>query len=83
VDGERFREGSPGLYDDRSRVKAGLWNRIALPLIEQAEAGSLPAAIKLMCLDCSGWERNDVRDCVIDWCPLYPHRPYQEVKGGA
>jgi hypothetical protein len=55
--------------------------RTALPLIAKAESGSLPAAIKLMCLDCTAWQRKEVRDCVIDWCPLYPHRPYQAIRG--
>jgi hypothetical protein len=51
--------------------------RMALSIISQAEKGSLPAAIKLMCLDCCCWERKEIRDCVIVGCPLYPHRPYQ------
>lgn len=55
--------------------------RMALPLIDQAEQGSFPAAIKLMCLDCTCWQRKEIRDCVIVRCPLYPHRPYQRVKG--
>jgi hypothetical protein len=50
---------------------------MALPMIDKAEAGSVPAAIKLACLDCSGWQRQEVRDCVIVGCPLYPHRPFQ------
>jgi hypothetical protein len=55
--------------------------KMALPIIDQEEQGSLPAAIKLMCLDCSNFVRQEVRDCVISWCPLYPHRPYQRIKG--
>jgi hypothetical protein len=55
--------------------------RMALPIIQRAERGSLPDAIKLKCLDCAGWERKEVRDCVILACPLYPHRPYQQAKG--
>src|SRR5262245_2070646 len=55
--------------------------RMALPVINRAEKSSLPDAIKLKCLDCSGWERKGIRDCVIVVCPLYPHRPYQDAKG--
>ena len=55
--------------------------RMALPIIQREEKGSLPDAIKLKCLDCAGWERKEVRDCVIVACPLYPHRPYQQAKG--
>jgi hypothetical protein len=53
--------------------------RTALPVIAKAEQGSLPAAIKLMCLDCSVWDRKEVRDCPVTWCPLYPHRPYKRA----
>ncbi len=55
--------------------------KMALPIIAQAEAGSLPAAIKLACLDCSNFVKHEVRDCAIKWCPLYPHRPYQRLSG--
>jgi hypothetical protein len=55
--------------------------RMALPIIAQAEAGSMPAAVKLLCLDCSGWQRREVRDCAIVGCPMYPHRPYQRAEG--
>jgi hypothetical protein len=54
--------------------------RTALPLIAQAERGSLPAAIALKCLDCSGWSKAEVRACVIPACPLFPHRPYQRLQ---
>ncbi len=55
--------------------------RMALPIIRRAEKGSLPDAIKLKCLDCVAFERKEIRDCVIVSCPLYPHRPYQRIKG--
>jgi hypothetical protein len=54
--------------------------KLALPLIKRAERGSIPAAIGLMCLECSGWSRAEVRDCTIQACPLYPHRPYQRLQ---
>jgi hypothetical protein len=54
--------------------------RMALPIIDQAEKGRLPAAVKLMCLECANYVRQKVRDCVIESCPLYPHRPYQNLK---
>ena len=56
--------------------------RMALPIIDQCEKGSLPAFIKLMCLECSHWVRQEVRDCAIPWCPLYPVRPFQRMTSG-
>jgi hypothetical protein len=58
-----------------------LFPRMALPIIDQAEKGSLPAAIKLTCLYCTCWQKKEIRDCEIVRCPLYPHRPYQQMKG--
>ena len=38
---------------------------------------SLRAAVNAKCLDCSCWQRTEVRDCPVVNCPLYPYRPYQ------
>jgi hypothetical protein len=65
----------------RRKVASGEWEKMALPLIAKVEGGSLPAAIKLMCLECSVWVRQEVRDCVVTTCPLYPVRPFQRAKG--
>ena len=35
---------------------------------------SRTAAVRLYCLQCSGWVFNEVRDCIIPTCPLYPWR---------
>lgn len=31
-------------------------------------------AIRARCLDCSGGSQKEVRECPIDWCPLYEYR---------
>jgi hypothetical protein len=53
---------------------------IALPLIDRIEGGSMAAAVKLKCLECCCFVRQEVRDCVITDCALYPFRPYQRVR---
>ena len=37
---------------------------------------SMAAAIHSQCLECVGWEREEVRLCTAPACPLYPYRPY-------
>jgi len=37
------------------------------------------AAIKAFCLECVGWDRDDVIGCTAPACPLYQYRP---VGGG-
>ena len=48
-------------------------------LVEKVEKGSLTAAIKLMCIECMGFERKNVWDCRGYTCPMYLHRPYQKA----
>ena len=43
-----------------------LWKRVA--------KGSMKAAIRLKCLDCSCFERSEVTKCVVQHCPLWPFR---------
>lgn len=41
-------------------------------------------AIRAKCIDCSGGDKAEVRECVITECPLYPYRmgkrPKKEVE---
>lgn len=34
-------------------------------------------AIKVMCLECVGWERREVTACTSSACPLHRLRPFQ------
>ena len=71
------RRAKMAAYSETFATQRREFPAIALPLIDQAEGGSLTAAVKLMCLDCTCWQRAEIRDCTIARCPLYPHRPYQ------
>jgi len=35
------------------------------------------AAIRVKCLDCSGFEVAEVTNCTVTLCPLWAYRPYQ------
>lgn len=35
---------------------------------------TLERAIRAKCLDCCGGMRNEVRDCKLQYCPLWPYR---------
>lgn len=39
---------------------------------------SLKAAVKAHCLECMGWQREEVRACTSYPCSLWPYRDYQE-----
>lgn len=59
-------------------------------LVKRAAAGSLKAAIKLKCLDCSCGDTKDIKCCPVVSCSLWAFRPFQgrtvtnseEVKNG-
>ena len=38
---------------------------------------SRKARIKAKCVDCSCYQRVEVRKCTVKLCPLWPIRPYQ------
>lgn len=37
-------------------------------------------AIKAKCLDCSAWQREEVRACQVRACPLWSYRPFQTTR---
>ena len=37
---------------------------------------SRQAAMHAFCLECMGWQREEVRVCTSYACPLFPYRPY-------
>lgn len=37
-------------------------------------------AIRKKCLDCSSDDKNEVRECLLKDCPLYPYRSGRKEK---
>lgn len=51
-----------------------LWKK----LFDKAYGGNSKAsALKAKCLDCSCFNREEVRSCTVQTCPLWIYRPYQ------
>lgn len=42
----------------------------------------LSGAIKAKCLDCSGFDRDEVKNCTVVLCPLHPYRPFRPAGEG-
>lgn len=38
-------------------------------------------AIRRKCMDCTGWNRAEVRECPVQTCPLWPFRNPGPPKG--
>jgi len=51
------------------------WSRIRYM---KAMRGKSPTtAITAFCLECVGWQRQEVSLCTAPACPLYPYRPFR------
>ena len=46
-----------------------------------AGTASPRAAVKAFCLECLGWDRNEVSRCTGLACPLWQYRPFREASG--
>jgi len=47
-------------------------------IYKKAMAGKNRAAgVKAFCLECMGWQRNEIKNCDSVACPLYPYKPYK------
>lgn len=45
--------------------------------LQAMKGHSRGAAMKAFCMECVGWNREEVRACTAAACPLYPYRPYK------
>ena len=56
------------------------WGVTFQPMLKRAWKGKCPprTAIKLMCLDCVGEDKQAVADCGDRCCPIWMFRPYQK-----
>lgn len=53
--------------------------KIHLGTYDKALRGrSMAAGIKAFCLECCGWQKEEVRRCTAPGCPLYLYRPYRD-----
>ncbi len=66
---ENIRKGIP--LEERSSLEKTL---------NRAANGSLKARVKLMCMDCTNWQKKEVAICENNQCPLHDVRPYKRDK---
>lgn len=69
---------SSGAQESFDRIRKMTPERF-LPLVDRMEKGSRSASVKLMCLQCCGFEVKEVKLCVSKSCPLWIFRPYQKI----
>ena len=47
---------------------------------DKALKGSLRAGINSKCLDCTNWQKEEIKHCQVLACPLFNVRPYNPAK---
>lgn len=52
-------------------------------LLDKVANGNLSATIDLMCISCCAGDKQSVKECGCESCPLWYHRPYQGTQEGA
>ena len=65
------------LNDLRDKTSSNHYAAPYLPLVEKIAAGSMRAAVRLNCLQCSNYQRNEIKECNCTGCPMFAFRPYQ------
>ena len=62
--------------DEQIAERVGQMPRSFRNVYQKAMSGrSMKSAIKSNCLECMGWQREEVKLCTDLGCPLYPYRP--------
>lgn len=49
-------------------------------LIKKIRQGNKGAGIRLLCLECSDYHTDEIKNCPIQQCPLWIFRPYQDKR---
>lgn len=91
--GKRGRQGGPISDEQKAAMKAGRVKKQVdpkwikelkkntpstyLPIIDKIESGSLKASTKLYCLQCTNFNKSEIKNCTILSCALYQNRPYK------
>jgi hypothetical protein len=86
---EQNRERLLKAQQKMNAMRAAGWKPVLLNPVEKALANpkSTKLAIVAHCWTCSGANADPgvkfrVRDCSVKSCALWPHRPWQSIKGG-
>jgi len=75
--GKKYR--APENYDPLGTLPPGGRSKY-LPMLKRASEGSLPAMVRLKCLECCAWSPAEVARCEINQCPLYARNRREEVQ---
>lgn len=70
-------KGNKSLAALRGEMEKDIDAKSFLGLLAKVERGSLKSALKLNCLYCANWQKQEVKFCQCNTCPLHSIRPCQ------
>lgn len=79
----RVKGGRKAKFEKNPEIKAALVDlkektpESYVSLVEKIAAGSMRAAVRLNCLQCSNYQRIEIKECNCTGCPMFAFRPYQ------
>ena len=90
-DGSQLRNGKRRSRADKFNANPEIVNSLSIignavprelkerftPVVEAVKNGSMKAAVKLKCLDCSNYQPKEIKLCPVNSCPLWAFRPFQ------
>lgn len=80
----RVKGGRKAKFEKNPEIKAALVDlkektpESYVSLVEKIAAGSMRAAVRLNCLQCSNYQRVEIKECNCTGCPMFAFRPYQD-----
>jgi hypothetical protein len=79
----RVKGGRKAKFEKNPQIRAALVDlkektpESYVSLVEKIAAGSMRAAVRLNCLQCSNYQRVEIKECNCTGCPMFAFRPYQ------
>ena len=58
------------------------YRKVYLRVMDEKKPAPPRQAIKVMCMECVGWDKKEVATCPATACPLWLHRPFKTTNKG-
>jgi hypothetical protein len=70
-------------FQIRRKLQESVPDRFRDVYLRATQGKSKATAMRVYCIECSGWSTSEVKRCVVLHCPMWAVRPYQPGEGEA
>ena len=75
---ERMRTMENKLNEKQLSFYSQIPDTCKMTYLKAVTTNSKATSIKAKCLDCCCWQKNEIKLCPVEQCPLWKYRPYQD-----